>query len=180
MDSLFEILRNRGARRYGQEAVNQIQHALQCAALAEAARGGPTIVTAALFHDIGHLLRNRDDAEAPTMDFRHELSGRKYLSRWFGGNVCQPVALHVKAKRYLCAVDPSYGAMLSPASIHSLKLQGGALSRVEVKAFESDPHFQDAVALRRWDEEAKVPDLATPDLDHFKPIAEAAIRASAA
>lgn len=140
----------------------------------------PAIVTAALFHDIGQPLGDRDDAEAPTTNFRHEVIGRKYLSRWFGENVCQPVALHVQAKRYLCAVDPDYAAMLSPASVHSLELQGGPLSRIEVEAFESDPYFRDAVALRRWDEDAKVPDLVTPDLDHFRAIAEAAIGASIA
>jgi len=32
-----------------------------------------------------------------------------------------------------------------------------------VTAFESDPHFESAVRVRRWDEEAKVPGASMPN-----------------
>ena len=44
----------RGAERYG-ESVSQLEHALQCAALARRARADDEVVLAALLHDVGHL-----------------------------------------------------------------------------------------------------------------------------
>jgi predicted HD phosphohydrolase len=38
--------------------------------------------------------------------------------------------------------------------------------------FASMPGAPDAIRLRRWDDMAKVPGLATPSLDHFLEIAE--------
>ena len=60
-----------------------------------------------------------------------------------------------------------YLKRLSPASVASLALQGGPMSADEETAFEMHPHFPAAVALRRWDDAAKVPGLATPPLEHF-------------
>ncbi|MGZ2869858.1 phosphohydrolase, partial [Pseudomonas aeruginosa] len=69
-----------------------------------------------------------------------------------------PVRLHVAAKRYLCAVEPSYEAGLSAASALSLRLQGGAFDAAGIAAFEQEPYFADAVALRRYDDIGKQPD----------------------
>ena len=68
----------------------------------------------------------------------------------------------MRAKRYLCAVDDGYAALLSAGSVASLERQGGPLSAAEVAAFEANPGWEDAVALRRWDDQAKVPDLVVP------------------
>jgi predicted HD phosphohydrolase len=84
--------------------------------------------------------------------------------------------MHVAAKRYLCATDPLYLDELSPASIHSLELQGGPYSPSEVAAFDESPYAEDAVRLRRYDDIGKVAGLETPDLEHYRPVLEAAIR----
>ena len=97
-----------------------------------------------------------------TTDQRHEARGSAWLAGLFPPAVTAPIALHVRAKRYLCAVDPSYLAVLSPGSVASLERQGGPLSADEVAAFEANPGWADAVALRRWDDQAKVPDLTGP------------------
>src|SRR5207253_2813733 len=76
-----------------------------------------------------------------------------------------PARLHVLAKRYLCAVEPGYYDGLSDASKLSLSLQGGPSSSEEVEQFESNPYYLDAVRLRRWDDEAKIPDLPVPGLE---------------
>ena len=81
--------------------------------------------------------------------------------------------MHVAAKRYLCAVDKTYRDQLSPASVKSLELQGGAFTEDEVHAFEQQPHYQDAVRLRRWDDQAKVPGLSVPELSFYRPQLEA-------
>ncbi len=159
----------RGSAWYGGESVSQLQHALQAAWLAEQQAASSELIVAALLHDIGHLLfGGPDDSAAAGVDDRHETVAMKWLEqRQLPAAVVQPVRLHVAAKRYLCAVDEDYLNQLSPASRHSLQLQGGPMSSDEVKQFESHPYGADAVRLRKWDDEAKVVDLPTPPLNHF-------------
>ncbi len=175
VDELFRILEHRGATRYGSERVSQLEHALQCACLGVAADNRPALVTAALFHDIGHLVHPLgDEAAARGIDDRHERVGEKYLSSCFGEAVSRPVALHVDAKRYLCSMEPDYLARLSTGSIRSLELQGGSFGTAESEVFRILSHAEDAIRLRRWDDQAKVVGRETPDLAHFRSYVEAA------
>ena len=52
----------RGSLIYG-EHVTQRQHALQCATFAERAGASPSLIVAALLHDVGHML-HRDAGAA--------------------------------------------------------------------------------------------------------------------
>ena len=81
--------------------------------------------------------------------------------------VSEPVRLHVPAKRYLCATDASYFGMLSPASVHTLKLQGGPMNAQEIERFEQEPHHRAAVRVRRWDDQGKVAGLKTAALGEY-------------
>jgi phosphonate degradation associated HDIG domain protein len=164
--ALFE---KKGGSQYGREAVNQVEHALQTAALAEANGAEPALVAAALLHDFGHLLHDLPpDSPDEGIDDHHENSSANALRKLLPPAVTEPVRLHVAAKRYLCAVDPAYFAKLSEPSVVSLRLQGGAMSPEEVKKFEAEPFHADAVRLRKWDDTAKVPGLKTPPLSHFE------------
>ncbi|MSP29287.1 MAG: HD domain-containing protein [Acetobacteraceae bacterium] len=168
LQALVILLTDRGKGRYGLHDVLQIQHALQAARLAEGDGRQPALITAALLHDIGHMVH--DLGENPTnqgFDDRHEEVGQKYLSRLFGPEVTEPVRLHVAAKRYLCAAEADYVSRLSPDSVRSLGLQGGPMSSVEMEVFRDNPHAQAAVWLRRYDEASKVKDLETPPVAHF-------------
>jgi predicted HD phosphohydrolase len=78
----------------------------------------------------------------------------------------------------LCAVEPSYRAALSPASEHSLVLQGGPFTAAEAAAFREGPHASSAISLRRWDDEAKVPGMKLTALSHYRPIIMAAMAGS--
>src|SRR5262249_45363853 len=109
------------------------------------------------------------------VDSRHEEVGAAFLAGIFPAAVVEPVRLHVAAKRYLCATDPSYFGRLSAASVLSLRLQGGPMSEDEVRAFEATPFGSDAVLLRGWDEAAKIAGHATPDFAHFRRHLEAAL-----
>ena len=144
------------------------EHMLQAGALAEAAGAEDPLVAAALLHDVGHLFGADED--------RHGESGALWLSQWFGTAVTEPVRLHVPAKRYLCAVDAGYFGLLSAESVRTLSLQGGPMTAGEVTAFESLPHAQDAVAVRRWDDQAKDPAVSPPRFAHFAPLLEALAR----
>lgn len=176
VDQILHLFREKGQGLYFGEAVTETAHALQTAHLAETAGAGPELVAAALLHDIGHLLHGLpEDIADHEIDGRHEEGGAAWLERHFGPAVVDPVRLHVAAKRYLCAVDPSYQAGLSPSSQLSLRLQGGPLSAAEVERFQKEPHYKAAVALRRWDDTAKIPDLLVPDLEHYRPCLEAVL-----
>jgi len=165
---ILELFRARGDSDYGGEAVSQLEHALQAAMFAEQEGAAPTLVAAALIHDVGHLLHDLpSDAPGQGIDDRHETRAAAWLAQRFPPSVVAPVAMHVSAKRYLCAVDGEYLKQLSPPSVQSLALQGGPMSAEEIQRFETRPYFQDAVRLRRWDDAAKVVGLATPPLEHF-------------
>lgn len=151
-----------GARR---ESVSALEHALQCAQLAEWAKADAPLVAAALLHDIGHFIVS--GPEADLIDDVHELRAVPFLAGAFGAEVVEPVRLHVQAKRYLVAIDAGYAATLSPASLHSLALQGGPMGTDECRLFETLPFARQAVSLRRWDDLAKDAGKKTPPLAYY-------------
>jgi gamma-butyrobetaine dioxygenase len=168
VETIGELFAGPGAREAMGEPVPVGEHMLQAGALAEAAGAEAALVAAALLHDIGHLLNEDED--------RHGETGARWLSQWFGDAVTEPVRLHVPAKRYLCAADIGYLGLLSAESVRTLSLQGGAMTAAEVTAFESLPHARDAVAVRRWDDQAKEPAITAPRFTHFAPLLEALVR----
>lgn len=166
--TLSDMVASKGAELYGGEAVTQEQHALQAAYLAEKDGQGAPVIVAALLHDVGHLFEPEfERAMDLDKDGRHEDIGHAFLKRWFGPEVTEPVRLHVAAKRYLCATRSGYFESLSPASVHSLSLQGGPMSPDEVAAFERQAHYEAAVQVRIYDDLAKDADRKTPPLGHF-------------
>jgi phosphonate degradation associated HDIG domain protein len=168
IEALFAAL---GQRAYAGEPVTQLEHALQSALFAERDGAAEPLVAAALLHDIGHLVN--DAGETPSergIDDLHQFHGAHFLKPLFGPEVLEPIRLHVAAKRYLCATRPGYHAALSADSRRSLALQGGVFSGQEAEAFAQRPHAADAIALRLWDDEAKVAGLRTPSLDDYLPL----------
>ena len=159
IDAIAELFAGPGARDYLGEAVTIGEHMRQAGALAAAAGAPAPLVAAALLHDVGHL-RSETDA-------RHGTGGAEWLSQWFGPAVTEPVRLHVAAKRYLCATEPGYSGLLSAESVRTLALQGGPMTPERVTAFEALPYARDAVAVRRWDDEAKDPAVTPPEFAHF-------------
>lgn len=166
--ALHDLFDRFGDSSYG-EAVTQRAHMLQCAYIAQKDGSSEAIIIAALLHDIGHLLHSRGErvAEEEGVDMCHEKLGSRFLARHFSPDVTMPIALHVDAKRYLCAKEPGYEAGLSAASTLSLKLQGGRMSEEECAAFEAGAYYKAAIALRRYDDWGKKPNLAVPDLDAY-------------
>jgi predicted HD phosphohydrolase len=152
---------------YGGEAVDQLAHALQAATLAVRARARPAVVAAALLHDIG-----RSPAVAAELpDAPHERAGAAYCTRLLGREVGWLVGAHVLAKRALVTLEPDYVARLSPVSVRSLAAQGGPAAEADVERFLRHPLAAEAMLVRRWDDEAKVPDAPTRALDELLDIA---------
>jgi gamma-butyrobetaine dioxygenase len=173
---LTALLLAHGARRYG-ESVTQLAHALQCAALARAAGADDQLVLAALLHDVGHLaggfgaVSEAGLGAAQENPARHHGGhGARLIAPYVPERVAWIVEHHVIAKRYLCAVEPEYAASLSPTSVRSLAVQGGPLGAGECRALERERWFQEAVAVRRWDDLAKDPAAVVPPLDAYRPL----------
>jgi phosphonate degradation associated HDIG domain protein len=164
VDQIVELYRRRGARRYGGEAVSQLEHALQCAALAMQEDAPPALVAAALLHDFGHLVAELPPGAAGELEDAHEYLAIPFLRGTFPASVIEPIRLHVGAKRFLCRVERDYAQTLSPASRRSLALQGGIFNDIEAERFLARPWAWDALRLRRWDDRAKVPGMRTPSL----------------
>ena len=170
LNTIRSTFESRGNDNYGIEEVTQLQHALQSATLAEEAGKGAEAISAALLHDIGHLMHEEalpKDVES-NLDDHHEKRAYAWIKNHFGPAVADPVRLHVAAKRYLCTVDPSYTEKLSPTSYKSFLDQGGEMSEKEKTQFEAEPFYREAVELRRWDDLAKDRDKQTPAIAHFE------------
>lgn len=177
VEEITRLLGAKGQRQYGREAVSQLEHALQCAQLAEQAQESAETVVAALLHDLGHLLAAQPADEAvraqQQRDDLHQYIALPFLRGRFAPAVLEPIRLHVDAKRYLCAVDAAYWDTLSPASKRSLELQGGVYTQPQAQRFIAQPFAAEAVRLRRYDDLAKVPGQATPPLAHYMRMAQA-------
>ena len=168
IEDILSLYAAKGGREYEGEGVSQLEHALQTAHHAERAGAAPALVCAALLHDIGHLLNDR--GETPTLrgvDDEHQNAALPFLRGHFPDAVLEAIRLHVDAKRYLCATRADYYGRLSEDSKRSLKLQGGVFSAAEAARFIGQPFAADAVKVRLWDDAAKTPGAATPDLAHF-------------
>ncbi len=178
LSDIHRLFEAKGGRAYSGEPVTQLEHALQSAFLAEREGAAPALVTAALLHDLGHLLN--DQGETPTLrgiNDRHEAVAIPQLRELFDESVLEPIRLHVEAKRYLClrgdgeVSGAQYFAALSADSVRSLQLQGGTFTEEQADQFIASPYAAAAVRVRRWDDLAKCPGLATPPLPHYLGIA---------
>jgi len=168
LNDIEQLFADRGGEQYAGEGVTQLEHALQSAQLAEAEGADDELVTAALLHDLGHLLHDLGDT--PTLqgiDDIHQFRALPFLRGLFGDAVLDAIRLHVDAKRYLCAMRPGYFAALSDDSKRSLGLQGGIFNEAQAEAFIAQPGAAQAVRLRVWDDQAKAAGLATPPLAHY-------------
>jgi phosphonate degradation associated HDIG domain protein len=172
-DEVFALFDTRGSGAYFGEAVSMTEHALQAAHFAQLDGAPAWLELAALLHDVGHLVEDvPDDIADWVSDAHHENIGGRWLAPRFGAEIAAVVQLHVPAKRYLCATDAGYFAKLSPASVHTLALQGGPMSALEVSAFELQPQHREAVQVRRWDDRGKVAGLRTHSLAHYRDLIE--------
>ena len=171
VEFIGDIFERRGADSYLGEQVTMSQHMLQAAHLAERAGADEQTIAAALLHDIGHYTNEfPEDALERGIDNRHDVAGAAVLAPFFPALVIACVRHHVEAKRYLCATEAGYFDRLSPASVHTLRLQGGPMDAEHAARFAALPHLDAILRVRRFDESAKVPGAPTPDFAHYAPL----------
>lgn len=169
---LADIFERRGAESYLGEPVTIAEHMLQSAWLAERDDAPEELVVAALLHDIGHFAGEFGTySPEDKQDRHHEDGGAAVLTPFFPPVITECVRMHVAAKRYLCATDPGYFDRLSPASVHSLSLQGGPMNDDETAEFEANPFHRNAVQVRIWDDGGKVAGMKTKSFaDYARPL----------
>jgi [1-hydroxy-2-(trimethylamino)ethyl]phosphonate dioxygenase len=177
VEFIADIFERRGAEEYLGEPVTTAEHMLQSAWLAEQENAEDELVAAALLHDIGHFTSefgtySPEDVE----DKHHDEAGGDVLAPYFPPVVVACVRLHVAAKRYLCATDPTYFSKLSPASVHTLSLQGGPMGAEEVAEFRRNPFHNEAVRVRMWDEGGKIAGMQTRSFRDYVPLLERVVR----
>jgi predicted HD phosphohydrolase len=170
---LADIFERRGGEAYLGEKVTMAEHMLQGAHFAEVRGEDAMVMVAALLHDIGHFTSEFGTfSMEDSQDRCHEEAGAVVLEPFFPAVVVDCVRHHVAAKRYLCATNPNYLGRLTPASIHSLKLQGGPMGADEVEAFAQNPNIDIILKVRHLDDEGKVAGLKSPPFAHFAPMVQ--------
>jgi len=168
LDETAALLRSlRGV--WDEDAVDDLDHALQAAAKAVEDGADDELVLAAALHDLAH---------SPLCDLPnrawHDLAARDWLTPRYGARVGWLAGAHVAAKRYLAAIEPGYRERLSPTSEVSLQAQGGAA--VDAGIEPAHPWWQDAVRLRHYDDAAKVPGAPGLSIDEILVVAERILR----
>ena len=157
------------------EKVTIAEHMIQSAMMAEKTKSKDTLICSCLLHDYGHfILDDPDELVREKKDGKHEDVGYEYLKKYFKEEIVEPIKNHVLAKRYL-ARDQKYFNLLSPASITSLKLQGGLMSDDEAQTFEKNKYFKDSIKLRRFDESAKNEGVKIKDIIEYKSLLQASL-----
>jgi predicted HD phosphohydrolase len=163
LDEVGVLLRSlRGV--WDEEAVDELDHALQATARAKDDGADDELVLAAALHDLAHspLLGHAGTRE-------HDRVARDWLSSRFGERVGWLAGAHVAAKRYNAAIDAGYPETLSGVSVDSLHHQGGP--GVD-PTFVDHPWWPDALRLRRYDDAAKDPRGAAATIDDVLAVAD--------
>jgi predicted HD phosphohydrolase len=150
------------------EKVTITEHMIQTAMLAEQNHSSKSLICACLLHDYGlFIIEDPNLLVSKSLDGKHENIAFDYLKNYFKTEVIEPIKLHVQAKRYLCR-NKSYWNILSEASKISLKLQGGIMNENEAKKFVSLKFHDDAILLRKYDDEGKMPNIKMKKIEDYR------------
>ena len=170
------ILDRHGDREYSGMGLSVLEHMLQSAAEAETADAETHVVIATLLHDIGHFVVEFPTDMKNTEDTGHDEVGAAMLEPFFGPEIVEPIRQHVRAKRYLCTVEPSYYDNMTIPVKHSFRLQGGMMSAAEVKEFKALPFSEVATRLRRWCDLAMIPGRKTKQFEEYYSLIQSVLK----
>lgn len=159
VQQILNIYQKHGHIVYGEDC-SVLSHSFQAGVLARAKGMDDQLVLAAFLHDIGHLSPLENNEEFERMDEfgieSHDKLGADFLEALgFPNKIITTIKNHVNSKRYLCSVDKDYFDQLSEASKKTMEFQGGVMPEGEAVLFEHSLFFEESIAIRKIDEEAK-------------------------
>ena len=174
VDELADLFARAGAQAYLGEPVSMAEHMLQTADAAEHDGAPADLVVAALLHDVGHLVHTMaPDSAEHGIDTAHEEVGRALVVGGVPGDrrradppSCRPPsATSAQRLRATCTV-------LSPASVHSLMLQGGPMTSEEVVEVRVAPPLGRRRATSTMGRFRQGAGRAVPHFEHYRPFLE--------
>ena len=167
VDEIINKYQNNNSLYIGEE-VTMTEHMIQTAMSAEENQSPASLICACLLHDYGHfIIEDPDQLVSKSIDGKHEYIGFNFLKNYFKLEVIEPIKLHVQAKRYLCR-NKSYYDLLSDPSKISLELQGGIMDEEEAQKFTSLKFYKDAIILRKYDDDGKIPNIKMKKIDDYR------------
>lgn len=176
IQSIQQLFAQYGHKHY-QEECSQTIHAISCAWHAKQQMASSALIVAALLHDIGHFIADQDDILGFD-EFGHrehaDIGANWLEQQGFPASVYLPIRYHVQAKRYL-ASQRQLSKALSSASASTLAQQGGVMTNSEQASFESQPYFNDAVALRQFDDLGKPTEKVSGSISYWLPYVESVL-----
>ena len=109
-------------------------------------------------------------------DTGHDEAGAALLEPFFSPEIVEPIRLHVRAKRYLCTVEPSYYDKMTKPVKHTFRLQGGKMSASELNKFRALPFAEEAARLRRWCDLGMKPGRKTKVFEEYFPLIRSVLK----
>ena len=160
--------------RYGESAVTEIEHALQCAELADHAGADDDLVFAAMLHDVGRYAVPQElvsdtlqDVEIAEDARGHGERGAQLMANMLPARSLFCIQYHAESKIYLCQTNPNYRASLAGASVKTLAVQSANYDQARLDDLSGHRWWQDALRVRVWDDTAKVKGRETRPLGYW-------------
>ena len=160
--------------QYGEEAVTELEHSLQCAELADQAAADEELVLACLLHDVARFAVPQDDVSDTLQKAKvhnaakgHGVKAAELMDGFLPERSLFFIQHHAEAKQYLCQTHPGYKDKLSSASIKTLQVQSQDTDQQKLDELAAHPWWPDAVRLRVWDDAAKVKGKQTRSLNYW-------------
>lgn len=160
--------------RYGESAVTELEHALQCAELADQAGADDELVFACMLHDVGRYAVPQEQVSDTLQDVGvvdgargHGELGAHLMANMLPARSLFCIRYHAESKLYLCQTNPNYKAKLAGASVKTLAVQSSNCDEARLDELSRHRWWQDAIKVRVWDDAAKVKGRETRPLDYW-------------
>jgi|APSaa5957512535_1039671.scaffolds.fasta_scaffold44924_3 predicted HD phosphohydrolase len=173
---LIELYKKRGDTEYYGEKMTKTKHMLQCATLALKNEENEEIILACLLHDIGHFLAD-DDMDGYGVKDHGKLASEYLKNIGVSKNIYKLIEKHTDVKRYLVTKNiNNYYNKLSEASKKTFEIQGGRMSKEELKLMDKNIKLADMIKVRIYDDKSKIRNRDPYQMEKFIPFLEKHIK----
>ena len=174
-DHIIASFEDAATIQYGESAVTELEHALQCAELAENAKADDELIFACMLHDVARFAVPQDQVsdtlqktEVSDQAMGHGVKAAELMQGLLPERSLFCIHYHAEAKQYLCEHNPGYRAKLAGASIQTLAIQSASTSKQALEDLSKNDWWQDALRVRVWDDSAKVKGKTTKTFEHWQ------------